>query len=190
MDRQDDDVFFVKSREMLQALVRPATDSDMRAITGIYAYHVLHGAATFEIEPPDQAEMDRRRVGIQSQGLPYVVAEIDSGVVGYAYAGPYRPRPAYRFTVEDSIYIQPEFRAQGLGRLLLNTLIETCEAQGIRQMVAVIGDSGNIASVRLHAKFGFRTVGVLERVGRKFGRWIDTVIMQRELSPDTRLSVD
>ncbi len=170
------------------ALIRTAGKLDIPAITEIYAHHVRHGAATFEIEPPDCSEMDRRRLEILSKGLPYLVIEIDGLVAGYAYASPYRPRPAYRFTVEDSIYIHPGFLARGLGHLLLGRLIELCEAEGNRQMIAVIGDSGNAASIRLHQRFGFRRAGVLEAVGRKFGRWIDTVIMQRVLYSDGRLS--
>jgi phosphinothricin acetyltransferase len=132
--------------------------------------------------------MERRRLEIVSRGFPYLVAEIDSRVIGYAYAGRYRPRPAYRFTVEDSVYIHPDFRALGFGRMLLARLIELCNAAGCRQMIAIIGDSGNTASIRLHEKLGFRRIGVLEGTGRKFGRWIDTVVMQRPLEGDTRAS--
>jgi|SRR5579863_2642096 len=168
--------------------IRTATESDVPAITAIYAYHVRHGTATFEIEPPDGAEMDRRRAEVLAQGLPYLVVEVDGVVAGFAYAGRYRPRPAYRFTVEDSVYLHPDFLGRGLGQMLLARLVELCEAMGKRQMIAVIGDSGNTASIRLHAKLGFRPTGVLEGVGRKFGRWIDTVIMQRTLHADARLS--
>ncbi len=164
-------------------LIRSATEQDMDAITRIYEHHVRHGAATFEIEPPDASEMNRRRLEIQSRRLPYLAAETGGVVAGYAYAGPYRPRLAYRFTVEDSIYVHPEFVGGGLGRLLLSRLIEFCETNGARQMIAVIGDSGNTASIRLHEKFEFRAVGVLRGVGRKFNRWVDTVIMQRALCP-------
>lgn len=169
-------------------LVRPATALDIHAITEIYAHHVLHGAATFETKPPDASEMERRRLEVTSQGLPYLVVELDGRVAGYAYAGLYRTRAAYRFTVEDSIYIHPERIGQGLGRLALSRLIELCEAKGSREMIAVIGDSANAASIRLHERFRFRTLGVLEGVGRKFGRWVDTVIMQRALYRDARLS--
>ncbi|HEY7306175.1 MAG TPA: GNAT family N-acetyltransferase, partial [Bryobacteraceae bacterium] len=169
------------------ALVRHATKQDIPSITKIYAHHVRHGAATFEIDPPECDEMDRRRVAIQSQELPYLVIESDGLIAGYAYAGPYRPRPAYRFALEDSIYIHPDFLRRGLGQLLLGKLIEICHKKGYRQIIAIIGDSGNTASIRLHAEFGFRTVGALERVGRKFGRWFDTVLMQRELNTDDRL---
>jgi phosphinothricin acetyltransferase len=178
---------FVELREMLDPLVRPATASDTRSITDIYAHHVRHGAATFEIEAPAASEMDRRRLEIESHGLPYLVVEKEGVVVGYSYAARYRTRPAYRFTVEDSIYIHPDFVAKGLGQLLLARLIELCLARRRGQMIAIIGDSGNTASMRLHAKFGFREIGVLEAVGRKFGRWIDTVIMQRALYTDERL---
>ncbi len=178
---------FRRIRKMAEPLVRPATASDMLAAAAIYAHHVRHGTATFEIEPPHGTEMDRRRCEIQAQGLPYLVIERDDLVVGYAYAGPYRTRPAYRFTLEDSVYIHPDFVSRGHGQLLLGRLIEICTAKRSRQMIAVIGDSANLASIRLHAKFGFREVGVLEGVGRKFGRWIDTVIMQRALYRDERL---
>jgi len=163
------------------ACVRNASEADIDAITSIYAHYVRHNAATFEIEPPDTAEMDRRRSSSISRGLPYIVAEVESEVAGYAYASPYRLRPAYRFTVEDSVYIHPNLLGRGLGRLLLSHLIEDCEARCYRQMVAIIGDTGNTASIRLHQALGFRMVGTLEGVGRKFDRWVDTVIMQRPL---------
>lgn len=166
---------------MSDVLVRPATETDMAAVAAIYEHHVLTGTATFEIEPPTVPDMRSRRAAIAEAGLPYLVATIDNRVAGYAYAGPYRPRPAYRFTVEDSIYISPEWQGRGLGRRLLSEVIAACESAGYRQMVAVIGDSNNAASIRLHSAFGFRTVGVLTSVGLKFGRWIDTVLMQREL---------
>lgn len=160
----------------------------MPSITAIYAHHVRNGAATFEIEPPQCTEMDQRRYEIQAQGLPYLILERDGVVLGYAYAGPYRARPAYRFTVEDSVYVHRDFVSRGYGRLLLAQVIEACIAKHSRQMIAVIGDSGNVASIRLHTKLGFREIGVLEGVGRKFGRWIDTVIMQCPLYRDERLN--
>lgn len=166
---------------MPEALVRITTDSDVSAIADIYAHYVRHSTATFEIEPPDLQELNRRRIEIQSQGLPYLTAEIAGMIRGYAYASLYRTRPAYRFSVEDSIYIEPGFIGQGLGRLLLTELIERCAAQGRHQMIAIIGDQENTASIRLHARLGFRNVGYLEAVGCKFDRWIDTVIMQRAL---------
>jgi L-amino acid N-acyltransferase YncA/putative methionine-R-sulfoxide reductase with GAF domain len=169
------------------ALARSATESDVPAIKEVYAHHVRHGTATFEIEPPDCAEMDRRRLEILSRGLPFLVADVGGVVAGYAYAGRYRVRPGYRFAVEDSVYVHPDFLRRGMGHMLLSGLIESCEGIGIRQMIAVIGDSGNAASIHLHSKLGFRTIGSLEAVGRKFGRWIDTVIMQRAIHCDARL---
>ncbi len=169
------------------ALIRTATELDISAVTEIYSHYVRHAAATFEIEPPDCVEMERRRLEILSQDLPYLVAEMDGRVTGFAYAGRYRPRPAYRFTIEDSVYIHPDFRELGLGHMLLARLIELCNAADCRQMIAIIGDSGNTASVRLHESLGFRRVGVLEGTGRKFARWIDTVVMQLALEGDSRL---
>jgi L-amino acid N-acyltransferase YncA len=161
--------------------VRPAIEGDIEAVTAIYAHYVLNGTSTFEFEPPTPAEMADRFEAIISLNLPYLVIETEGAVAGYAYAGPFRPRPAYRFTVEDSIYLSPEWRGRGLGQMLLEDLISRCEQCGSRQMVAIIGDTGNTASVRLHAKLGFREVGTLDAVGLKFGRWIDTVLMQRPL---------
>ncbi len=166
---------------MPEALVRPATADDSAQIAAIYAHHVLHGTGTFEIDPPDAGEINRRRLEIEGHGLPYLVAARDNRVLGYAYAGLYRPRPAYRYTVEDSIYIDPAEIGHGIGKLLLPALIQACESAGRRQMIAVIGDSANIASIRLHERFGFRDAGVLRAVGFKFGRWLDTIFMQREL---------
>jgi L-amino acid N-acyltransferase YncA len=163
--------------------IRRAASSDIQTIAMIYGHYVLHSPATFEIDPPDAADMDQRRLTVQSAGLPFVVAEVDGSVAGYAYASRYRPRPAYRFTVEDSIYIHPDAVGQGLGRQLLLEVIAACTKAGARQMIAVIGDSANTASVRLHKALGFRDVGVLQSVGYKFERWYDTVLMQRELEP-------
>jgi L-amino acid N-acyltransferase YncA len=163
------------------ALVRPAKASDIAAITRIYAHAVLHGTASFELEPPQEAEMARRQDMLLANRFPYLVAEADGGVLGYAYAGPYRARPAYRFTVEDSVYIAPDAQGRGLGRLLLEALIDESEARGYRQMVAVIGDSAQHASTALHAALGFRLIGTFQAVGFKFGRWLDTVLMQRAL---------
>jgi len=160
--------------------IRPASLADIPAITGIYAYSVLNSAASFELEPPTEDEMATRFN--QLDAFPYLVAERDNAILGYAYASPYRPRPAYRHTIEDSIYIHPEYIGQGLGKALLGALIAACQQTGCRQMIAVIGDSGNLASIRLHEHFGFRHVGVLQGVGFKFGRWVDTVLMQRELN--------
>jgi L-amino acid N-acyltransferase YncA len=162
-------------------IVRASRDEDVARITAIYAHHVRHGTASFELEPPDAAEMARRRAGVLELGLPYLVAERERRVVGYAYAGAYRPRPAYRFTVEDSIYVDHALTGAGIGRALLPVLIEQCTTAGRRQMIAVIGDSAQTASIRLHAAFGFRMVGTVENVGFKFGRWLDSVLMQRPL---------
>lgn len=166
------------------ALVRPSAEGDLPAIEAIYAHHVRHGIASFEETPPDLAEMTRRRAEILARGLPYLVAETEDGAVaGYAYAGPYRPRIAYRFTVEDSIYLDPAAAGRGIGGLLLAALIEHTTAAGYRQMLAVIGNSGNRASIALHARAGFREVGTLRQVGFKLGGWVDVVLMQRPLGP-------
>jgi len=161
--------------------IRSASPGDIPAITGIYAHSVLHSAATFEVEPPSLEEMARRYHDLQRAGFPYLVAERDNAVIGYAYTSLYRSRPAYRHTIEDSIYVHPDHLGQGLGKALLGNLIQTCQQREWRQMIAVIGDSGNLASIRLHQRFGFRHAGVLQGVGFKFGRWVDTVLMQREL---------
>ena len=153
----------------------------MAAITAIYRHHVLHGLASFEEAPPDQAELTRRRDALLADGLPYLVAIRGDAVIGYAYAGPYRSRSAYRYSVEDSIYVAPGQARQGIGRALLGPLIERSSACGKRQMVAVIGDSANRASIGLHAAFGFVMIGTLPAIGWKFGRWVDGVLMQRAL---------
>lgn len=163
------------------ATVRPATDGDMEAIAAIYGHHVLHGTASFETEPPGTEEMARRRAALLAQGYPYLVAERDGVVIGYAYASAYRPRAAYRDTVENSVYLRPDAAGRGVGSLLLAALVEACEARGYRQMIAVVGDSANAASVRLHERHGFRLVGTLRSVGHKHGRWLDTVLLQRTL---------
>jgi L-amino acid N-acyltransferase YncA len=162
-------------------VLRPALESDIPAITDLYAHYVLHSTASFETVPPDTQEMARRRQNVLKTNLPYMVAEIGGIVVGYAYATPYRPRAAYRFTVEDSIYVHRDYAGNGIGRLLLAALIEACEKNACRQMLAVIGGQDNTASVRLHHGFGFRQVGLLQSVGFKFGAWVDTVLMQRGL---------
>jgi len=164
------------------AIVRPAGPADLEAVRAIYAGHVLHGTASFEIEPPDLAEITRRHDAIVAAGLPYLVAEIAGEVAGYAYAGPYRPRPAYRFTVEDSVYLAPGREGRGLGSALLAGLIARCTVAGKRQMIAIIGDSANRGSIALHARMGFRHVGTLTDVGFKHGRWLDSVVMQLALS--------
>lgn len=163
-------------------MIRPAMERDVEAITGIYGYHVLHGTASFEIAPPDFAEMMRRYLALHDQGYPYLVAAADGAVVAYAYAGPYRPRIAYQHTVEDSIYIRPDRIGRGIGSRLLAALIQACEQRGYRQMVAVIGDSASIASIALHKRQGFSQVGTLRSVGHKHGRWLDSVLLQRGLS--------
>ena len=168
----------------LVVAVRDGRDDDMPAIEAIYAHHVLHGLASFEEVPPSLDELRRRRRDILDKSLPYLVAVDESGtVVGYAYAGPYRPRSAYRFTLEDSVYVRPGLVGRGIGRALLRELIERCAAAGYRQMVAVIGDTGNAASIGMHAAVGFRQAGVLRSIGFKLGRWVDGVLMQRALGP-------
>lgn len=162
-------------------LVRASTDADVPAITAIYRSHVSQGTGSFEIEPPDEAEIAQRRAEIVQRGLPWLVADIEGRVVGYAYAGLYRAREAYRYTLEDSVYIHPDLMGRGIGRALLEALIEACRAGGFRQLIAVIGDSENEGSIRVHAACGFEHVGVLKSVGLKFDRWIDVVIMQRSL---------
>jgi phosphinothricin acetyltransferase len=161
--------------------IRPAQPRDLAVVTAIYDHAVRHGTASFELEPPEESEMARRYDGLRAGGYPYLVAETDGGIVGYAYASPYRARPAYRWSVEDSIYIVPQRQGRGIGRALLERLIAEAEAGGFRQMIAVIGDSGNIASIELHRRAGFRLVGTFENVGFKFGRWLDSVLMQRAL---------
>ncbi len=153
----------------------------MDAIAHIYAHHVNHGTATFEIEPPDSSEIERRWSDVTAKGLPWLVAEDGGEVVGYAYAGSYRPRLAYRHTVEDSIYVRADRLGTGVGRLLMPALIDGTKACGMRQMIAIIGDSGNQASINLHRRFGFEHAGLLKNVGFKFGCWLDTVFMQRSL---------
>lgn len=166
--------------------IRQAAQRDVAAIQAIYAHHVLHGLASFEEEPPNEAEMERRRTEVQGRGLPYLVAEDpeeSSEVVGFAYAAPYRSRPAYRYALEDSVYVLPGKDGRGIGSALLRELIRLCEGLGYRQMIAVIGDRANQGSIRLHARCGFRDCGTLAAVGFKHGRWVDSVFMQRPLGP-------
>ncbi|CAN7694897.1 GNAT family N-acetyltransferase [Bosea sp. LjRoot9] len=169
--------------------IRPARPADIPAITAIYAQAVLHGTASWEIEPPDEAEMLRRQEAILAGGYPYLVAERDGALLGYAYAGAYRPRPAYRATVENSIYIAPAAQSSGVGGALLAALIEACATRGFRQMIAVIGDGtgASIGSRRLHERAGFRLIGVAEKVGYKHGRWLDQMLMQKELGEADRV---
>jgi phosphinothricin acetyltransferase len=162
-------------------VVRSARIEDMPAVAAIYAHHVLNGLATFEIDPPDAAELGRRFDAIHALGWPYLVAERSEDLVGYAYAAVYRTRPAYRFAAEDSVYVRHDLGGQGIGAALMPALIAACEAAGIRQLIAVIGDSANAGSIRLHEKFGFARVGVLPGVGWKFDRWVDSVLMQRAI---------
>jgi phosphinothricin acetyltransferase len=161
--------------------VRDALPADVPVIQSIYAHHVLRGLASFEEVPPDAAEIERRYREIAGRGLPYVVAEADGRVAGYAYAGPYRTRPAYRYTVEDSVYVAPDAAGRGLGHAALAEVIHRAAERGCRQMIAIIGNSGNRPSIRLHEKLGFRHAATLQAVGFKFGRWVDTVLMQRSL---------
>ena len=162
-------------------LIRDARDSDLPAITAIYGHWVTHGRASFELDPPDLAEMTRRRATVLAGGYPYLVAEHEGEVLGYAYASLYRARPAYRFTVENSVYVRPGGNRQGAGRALLEALIARCAERGFRLMIAVIGDSGNAPSIGLHRACGFQPVGILPGTGWKHGQWVDTVLMTREL---------
>jgi phosphinothricin acetyltransferase len=164
-------------------MIRPAEADDVAAIAAIYGYHVLNGVASFEEVPPAADEIDRRRRDILDRGLPYLVAERNSRVVGYCYAGPYRTRSAYRFTLEDSIYVDAGEIRSGVGRVLLTELIERCGGLGYRQMIAVIGGRDQWPSIRLHEALGFVHVGLLPAIGFKFGDWVDTVLMQRALGP-------
>ena len=175
--------------------VRDARRGDLAGIREIYAHHVLHGLASFEETPPDLAEVTRRFEATLAHGLPYLAAEAEvagpgaePALRGYAYAGPYRPRPAYRYSVENSLYVAPGLEGRGIGRALLEELIRRCTALGFRQMIAVIGDSGHLPSIKFHESLGFREAGHLRSVGFKFGRWLDTVILQRPLGAgDTAL---
>lgn len=162
-------------------LLRDCTREDIPAITAIYAHHVLHGTASFEEVPPTVEEMAARYDAVRALGTPYIVAEIDGRVVGYTSASLYRTRSAYRFTLENAVYVDANLRRSGLGRALMGELLPRCEALGYRQMIAVIGDSANHASVGLHAAMGFQQIGFLRSVGYKFGRWLDSILMQRIL---------
>jgi phosphinothricin acetyltransferase len=162
--------------------IRDAHVHDAPALAAIYGHHVLHGLGTFEETPPDADEMGRRLRSVNSFGLPYLVAVADERVLGFAYAGPFRLRSAYRFTVEDSVYIAPDAIGQGVGRALLSQVVGRCEALGMRQIVAVIGDSGNAASIGLHGDLGFERTGIFTAVGHKHGRWVDVVFMQKALN--------
>ena len=172
---------------MSAILIRPATQADIPAITRIYQHAVRHGTASFELEPPDEAEMARRMKAVLDGNFPYFVAEIGDQngkhVAGYAYVSAYRTRPAYRFTVENSVYVAPEMHRRGIGKILLLKLIEDCTARGFRQMIAVIGDSNQAASIGVHKACGFAPAGNLKSIGWKFGQWLDTPLMQLALGP-------
>jgi phosphinothricin acetyltransferase len=169
-------------------VLRAAEPRDAARIAAIYAHHVRTGLASFEVVPPDEAEIGRRLADVRARGLPFLVAEADGRVVGYAYAAPYRARPAYRYTLEDSVYVDRDCAGRGVGRRLLDRLVAECAACGCRQLLAVIGDSANRASIALHEACGFARVGLLPAVGYKLGRWVDSVLMQRALGPgDTTL---
>ncbi len=176
MQKRDHDEF-----RMTAVSLRPAAPADIPAITRIYAHAVRCGTASFEIEPPDEAEMARRQKLLLDGGYPYLVAEAGGALLGYAYAGAYRPRPAYRFSVEDSIYLDPAAHGRGIGRRLLDALIAESERRGFRQMIAVIGDSAQTPSIALHRAAGFEMIGTIRNVGFKHGRWLDSVLMQRAL---------
>ena len=162
--------------------IRASTDSDIPAITAIYRHHVLHGTGTFEVDPPSESDMAARRADVLGRGLPYLVAEDDAGqILGFSYANWFKPRPAYRFSAEDSVYVADEARGQGVGRLLLAALSAQAEAAGVRKLLAVIGDSGNAGSIGVHRAAGFTEIGVMRSVGWKFDRWLDIVLMEKTL---------
>jgi phosphinothricin acetyltransferase len=161
--------------------IRPSQPEDIPAITAIYTYHVLHGTGSFEIEPPSQSDMTNRRADVLSKGLPYLVAIEDDAVLGYAYCNWFKPRPAYRFSAEDSIYMAPDAQGRGLGRALLTELMAQAEIAGVRKLIAVIGDSANTGSIALHRSVGFAHVGILKSCGWKFDQWRDVVMMDKAL---------
>ncbi len=163
-------------------IVRPATETDAEALAAIYGDAVLNGFGTFEEVAPSAADMDARRLAVQDRGLPYLVAEEDGRVLGFAYAAPFRPRAAYRYTLEDSVYVAPDAKGKGVGRAVLSAIIAECEALGVRQLMAVIGDTGNAGSIGLHRSLGFEQTGVGRSVGFKHGRWVDIVHMQKPLN--------
>ena len=167
--------------ETMTVSIRAAIKSDLPSIARIYAHAVLHGTASFELEPPDENEMTRRYHALVDNNYPYLVAEDNAALIGYAYAGPHRTRPAYNWTVEDSIYIAPEWQRRGIGGMLLSRLIAESERRNYRQMIAVIGDSNQIGSIKVHERHGFSLIGTYANVGFKFNRWLDSVLMQRTL---------
>jgi L-amino acid N-acyltransferase YncA len=178
------------NQRLAKPRLRQAAPADADAIASIYREAVLHGTATFELEPPEAAEMSRRMADLAAGGFPWLVAECDGRLVGYAYAALYRERPAYRWTVEDSIYIAGDMHGRGIGRALLDALVRESEERGYRQMIAVIGDAASAGSIALHRACGFRHVGVFEAVGRKHGKWLDTVLMQRGLGGGAQTAPD
>lgn len=161
--------------------IRDSLDVDVPQITAIYAHHVLHGTGTFEIDPPSETDMASRRHDVLARGLPYIVAEQDGRILGFAYCNWFKPRPAYRFSAEDSIYVSDDARGQGIGRLLLQALAERAKAAGVRKLLAVIGDSANAGSIGVHKALGFTEVGVMRSVGWKFDAWRDIVLMEKAL---------
>ncbi len=161
--------------------IRPVQGADLAAITAIYAHHVLHGTGTFGTTPPTQEEMAQRQADVAARGLPWLVLEDAGQVLGYAYCQWFKPRPAYRFSAEDSIYLHPDARGRGLGRLLLQALADEARARGVRKLIAVIGDSANAASIGVHRAVGFTDAGAIRSCGWKFGRWLDIVLMERPL---------
>jgi L-amino acid N-acyltransferase YncA len=171
------------SKPLHMPLIRPSSDDDLPAITAIYGHHVLHGTGSFETEPPSLADMTARRADVLAKGLPYLVVEQDGKIAGFAYGNWFKPRPAYRYSVEDSIYMAPDLQRRGLGRALLAELLAQFEAVGIRKVMAIVGDSANTGSVGIHLAFGFKQVGVVESCGWKFGAWRDIVIMQKAIGP-------
>ncbi len=175
----------------IMPLIRPSRDEDIPAITAIYAHHVLHSTGTFETEAPGVADMTARRADVLSKGLPYLVAEQDGRIAGFAYGNWFKPRPAYRYSVEDSIYLAPDVHRKGFGRILLAELLARCETAGIRKVMAIIGDSANAGSVGVHLALGFEEVGKIKSCGWKFGAWRDIVIMQKTLGlGDTQPPLD
>ena len=167
---------------MADMIVRDSTARDAEALAAIYGHHVLHGFGTFEETPPSVEEMAARRAAVVARGLPHLVAEAQGKVLGFAYAGPFRPRAAYRYAVEDSVYVAPDAVGRGVGKAMLQAVLDVCERQGLRQVVAVIGDSGNAASIGLHRSLGFEHAGIGKAFGFKHGRWVDIVWMQRALN--------
>ncbi len=167
-------------------ILRPSTDADVPAVTAIYAHHVTHGTGTFETTAPTEAEMAARRADVVARGLPYLVAESEGRVIGFAYCQWFKPRPAYRFSAEDSIYLDPAAAGQRIGNKLLGELVKQAEAAGIRKLIAVIGDSGNVRSIGVHRAVGFRHVGTIEACGWKFGRWLDIVLMEKSIGEGSR----